>query len=129
MTSEVCRANLTRLQIGTTMKNRTRIALLLALLMLSLLLAACGGEEPVATATPTKTPTPLATDTPVPTDTPAPPTNTPVPTNTPEPTATPTPEGTPTLRQPPPLSPLSNPARMTSTHAKAPAQAMAKSAR
>ncbi len=66
------------------------------LLTIGLLCAACGGEEPVATATPTKTPTPLATDTPVPTDTPAPPTNTPVPTDTPEPTATPTPEGTPT---------------------------------
>ncbi len=96
MTSEVCQTNLTRLQVGTIMKNRTRITVLFSLLMLSLLLTACGGEEPVATATPTKTPTPLATDTPVPTDTPAPPTNTPVPTNTPEPTATPTPEGTPT---------------------------------
>ena len=79
------------------MKKRTRITLLLALLMLGLLLTACGGEEPVATATPTKTPTPLATDTPVPTDTPALPTDTHVPTATPEPTATPTPEGTPTL--------------------------------
>lgn len=78
------------------MKKRTRITLLLALLMLGLVLTACGGEETVATATPTKTPTPLATATPVPTDTPAPPTDTPVPTDTPEPTATPTAEGTPT---------------------------------
>ena len=94
------------------MKNRTRIALLLSLLMLSLLLAACGGEEPVATATPTKTPTPLATDTPVPTDTPAPPTDTPVPTDTPEPTATPTPEGTPTpTPNRRPLSPSPNPSQ------------------
>ncbi len=78
------------------MTKRTRITPLIALLAVALLLAACGGEEPVATATPTKTPTPLATDTPVPTDTPAAPTDTPIPTDTPEPTATPTAEGTPT---------------------------------
>jgi hypothetical protein len=62
-----------------------------------LILAGCGGEEPLPTPTPTKTPVSLAANTPAPTDEP---TATPAPTDTPEPTPTPadtpTPEGTPT---------------------------------
>ncbi len=79
--------------------HRKTIVLLFALSILMLALAACGGDEPLPTATPTKTPVPLAASTPEP---PSTPTDTPAPTDTPEPTATatpadtPTPEGTPT---------------------------------
>ena len=60
----------------------------LALLLVTGLLTACGGVDVVA---PTPTPEPTATPTPEPTATPTPePTATP----TPEPTATPTPEPT-----------------------------------
>lgn len=69
---------------------------LASLFLAAMLLAGCGGEEPLPTPTPTKTSVPLAAATPAPTDTPAPPTDTPTATDTPEPTATFTPEGTPT---------------------------------
>jgi ligand-binding sensor domain-containing protein len=62
---------------------------LFVLLILALLVAACGGKEsPTDTPKPTKTPVP-------PTDTPIPPTATPVPTDTPVSTSTPIPTDTP----------------------------------
>lgn len=64
-----------------------KVALVAALLILALLVTACGAE-PTATPAPTNTPLP-------PTNTPVPPTNTPVPTDTPLPTDTPAPTPTP----------------------------------
>ncbi|MFZ2358330.1 MAG: DUF3048 C-terminal domain-containing protein [Anaerolineae bacterium] len=77
--------------------HRKTLAVLFTLSILMLILAGCGGEEPLPTATPTKTPLPVAAAaTATPTATPAPPTPTPTATDTPAPTTTPTAEGTPT---------------------------------
>jgi hypothetical protein len=94
----------------------------LALLVLPLLLSACG-EEPTPTAAPTQvvqapsdTPVPPTstslppTDTPVPSDTPVPPTATPIP-----PTATPEPTDTPVPPTDTPVPPTDTPAPPTDT--------------
>ena len=78
------------------MIERRKPLMILGVLALSLLLAACGGDEPLPTATPTKTAIPVATNTPVATATPLPPTATPTDTVIPTDTPTATPEGTPT---------------------------------
>ena len=62
---------------------------LVVLVIISLVLGACGSSTPEPTATPTRTPRPVETNTPLPTATPMP-TETPVPTATPIPTAAPT---------------------------------------
>lgn len=64
------------------------LLLLTAVLLFTLALAACGGEEPTPTPVP-----PTATT--APTETAVPPTNTPAPTETPMPTETPPPTATP----------------------------------
>ncbi len=87
-------------------KRWIRIVFPFALLLISLALAGCGGNEPLPTPTPTKTPLPLATNTPVPSATP---TATPAPTDTPEPTATPTPADTPTPEGTPTPEPTPTP--------------------
>lgn len=78
------------------MKSGVRFQILLFVAALSLLLSACGGEEPLPTPTPTKTAVPAATNTPVSTATPLPPTATPTNTVAPTDTPVPTPEGTAT---------------------------------
>ena len=79
-------------------------AFICLLIVVSLVVVACGEEppEPTPTLVPTLTPTPVPTATPEPTATPRP-TATPVPTPTPEPTATP--EPTPTPLPPPTPTP------------------------
>ena len=90
---------------------------LLAVVLLTFLLAGCGAAGPAATATPTKTPKPPATATPLPptatplplpTDTPAA-TATPVPTDTSVPTETPLPTATPVPPTAAPVRPTNTP--------------------